>query len=640
MNNKPKIISSIVVGTGGAVIADYAWALLTQSADKILPVLKHPLAINPTIEWIKTNYLMNPPTLLSSAFHSAFFVKTSPIIFGYFAYLTLRRLWQLRSHRLEDASDYGAYGDNRWAKPGEIFPRINLKREQKNKEKGNQIPPVDITSDLESEGPLLAALNGKPIILRDESWKNKHVAVFGGSGAGKTDSYVVTNILNTRNKSIVVPDPKGELYEKTSEVKRKQGYKVHLINFTDPDFSDRYNPFSYIKKDTDALKIAKTIIMNSVEGVKKTDFWDKAEAALLSSFILYIKHERPAEEHNFASVFDFACATYKRIHAIFRKLPDTHIARKAYEQAIAKLESKVRANVFISLLVTLDLWKYKSIRDFTSTSDFDFQSIGKEKSIVYMMLPIGDETFRPLISTFFTQMFDQLYDLANQNFNRLPIKVRFILDEFNNIGKIPRYEEILSTSRSYGIEISMIIQSIGQLRDRFGDKKADEIIDNCHTRLFLGSSAPDSLKYFSDMLGYTTGRIQNQSESIDKYDKKTSSGKTWSVIRQELQTPDQLARLNGNKAIVFIDGKYPILADKAWYHSFEKFKSMLGPEVSRYDHPIVPRDDYQVFNPKSIKFDNDKELDEEEEDVVKRLLKPETKKKTKIEKQKEDIFAT
>lgn len=632
--DKKKIISAVAVNATITAGLDYGFAVLSQIVPKVIIALKNPTTINATSEAIKQNYLMNPHNLLSSALHVSFFIKAQPIFFGLFTYLTIKKLWDLRKHKLEDASDYGAHGTSRWAKESEIFEPINLKKEIKGKQ------PKDITSKLDSEGTMLAAVKGKPIILRDESWKNKNVAIIGGSGAGKTDAYVMTNILNTKNKSIVATDPKGELYQRTSEIKRKQGYKVYLVNFSDTEHSDRYNPFTYIKKDTDALKIAKTFVMNSVDDIKKVDFWDKAEAALLSAFILYIKYERPVEEHNFASVFNFATTSYERIHAIFRKLDDNHIARKAYEQAIAKLEDKVRANVFISLLVTLDLWKYKEICDFTAVSDFNFQDIGKEKTIVYVIIPIAEETFRPLISTFFTQLFSELYDLADHNFNKLPVPVRMILDEFNNLGKIPRFEERLSTTRSYRIEVSMIIQSIGQLRDRFGKEKADEIIDNCDTRLFLGSNAPDSLEYFSKMLGYTTVRVQNESEN--KGDKK-SSGKSWSVIKKELKSPDELSRLEDNEAIVFMKGKYRFLAEKAWYHSFPYFKSMLGPEVSRYDHPIKPREDYQIFTPKAIKFDNLKEEDLDEEELIKKLIKPGLKKKPKVQPvsvPEEDIFAT
>jgi type IV secretion system protein VirD4 len=610
---KKKVAQVVAINAGITAAADFVFAFITQTAPKVLTAVKNPSTLGAATEALKNEYLLNPFNVLSQAAHSALFIKVQPLALGLFAYLTIKKLWNLRTHKLEDASDYGAHGTSRWANEDEIFD------------------PQDITKDLKSEGTLLAALKGTPIVLKDESWRNKNVAVFGGTGAGKTASYVIPNILNTKNKSIVLTDPKGELYEKTSEIKRQQGYNVRLINFKDLEVSDRYNPFTYIKKDTDALKVAKTIVMNSIEGQKKTDFWDKAEAALLSAFILYIKHTRPIEEHHFGSVFNLATSDYKTIHELFRKLDDTHIARKAYEQAIAKLDDKVRANVFISLLITLDLWKYQDVCDFTAASDFHLQDIGQEKTIVYVILPIGEETFRPLISTFFTQLFSELYDLADRNFNKLPVPVRFILDEFNNIGKIPRFEERLSTSRSYRIEVSMIIQSIGQLRDRFGKEKADEIIDNCDTRIFLGTNAPDSMEYFSKLLGDTTKRIENESEN--KNDKSKSTGRSYTVIKRPLRTPDELSRLKDDEAIVFVKGKFPFNVQKAWYHSFPTFKAMMKTEVSRYDYPMVPRDEYKVFTPKGLLeefFDTLNEKITQEATVVKKTEPQETARNTEL----------
>ncbi|MCQ6342560.1 type IV secretory system conjugative DNA transfer family protein [Bacillus cereus] len=579
--DKKKIALVTTTCAGITAGLDYAYSLLLNVAPLAIKVLKNPELSSQLSDSIVNDYLLNPINVLSQSVHNDLFIKAQPLFLGFFGFSVAKKLWNNRKHKIEDASDYGAYGTSRWATEKEIF-------EDK-----------DITSNVQKEGVLLASSKGNPIILKEATRKNKHVAVFGGSGAGKSEAYVKPNILNTTDKSIVVTDPKGILYEETAEIKRKQGYKVKMINYKDLHISERQNPFDYINEEEDALKVARTLLLNATgKGQLKDDFWDKSERALLSAFILYIKYTLPKEQHHFGSVFNFVTASYKTIHRLFRELEPDHIARKAYAQGIEKLDEKLRANVFISLAVTLDLWKYKKVCEFTYTSDFMLSDIGKEKTIVYVVLPLTEDQYKPLIGMFFTQLFSELYALADRNFNKLPVPVRFLLDEFNNIGRIPNFEIYQSTSRSYGIEISMIIQSIGQLRDRYGKEKADELIDNSDTRLFLGTNAPDSAKYFSELLGSTTIRIQSQSET--KNDKGESLGQSLNVIKRPLKTPDELLRIDDDEAIVFIKGKLPFLVEKAWSNEITEFKSMKEEKISRFDYPIKKRGEYQVFHPKEI----------------------------------------
>lgn len=523
--------------------------------------------------------LMHPIQNISTALSNDLFLQTQPfIILG--SFLLFGKMMLNKDKKYEDASKYGAHGTSRWANKEEIFD------------------PKDINTKLFNEGTILSTYNKKPILLKDESWKNKNIMIIGGSGAGKSASFVIPNILNTLEKSIVVTDPKGELYEKTSEIKRKQGYKVHLVNFKELNISDRYNPFDYIREETDALRVAKAIIMNSggTDKKMKGDFWDKAETALLSSFMLFVKYTRPEEEHHFGSVFNLATQSYKTIHQTFHKLPKDHIAFRAYQQAIEKLDDKVRANVFISLLVSLDLWKYQKVCDFTAKSDFMLSDVGKEKSIIYVILPIAEEEFRPLISTFFTQLFTELYSLADHHFNKLPVKVKMILDEFNNIGKIPNFEERLSTTRSYGIEVFPIIQSMGQMKARWGQDSTDEIIDNCDTILYLGSNSLSSKEYFSKLLGKTTVKIQSESKS--KNTNGSGSSESFSMTSRSLLTPDELGRIGDSESIIFMKGKYPMKVQKAWFNEIKPLNSLMGDQVSRHDYPAANRGEYIAFVPK------------------------------------------
>lgn len=611
--NKKDVLKAIIPTFGITAGLDYMAALGSIMIPKTIETLKHPAAVDQIKDYF-LNEMLNPANVFSTALHSEIFQNAQLGFLAFFIGGSIKKLWDARSHRLENASDYGSHGTSRWATKKEIFDK------------------KDIKNQLHSEGTILAKFNKLAIILKDESWKNKNIFIIGGSGAGKSKSFVIPNILNTTDKSIVVTDPKGELYESTSEAKRKQGYNVRLINFKDLDISDRYNPFDYIRKETDALRVAKAIIMNSGGSAKqmKGDFWDKAESALLSAFILYIKYTRPIEEHHFGSVFNLATLPYADVHLLFRDLDPDHIARRAYSQAIEKLDDKVRANVFISLLVSLDLWKYQSVREFTTTSDFLLSEVGLIKTIIYVILPIAEEEVRPLISTFFTQLFTELYSLADQHFNNLPVKVKMTLDEFNNIGKIPNFTERLSTTRSYGIEVFPIVQSIGQMKDRWGPDQTDEIIDNCDTILYLGANSLSSQEYFSKLLGTTTVRIQSKSES--KNDNGGSAGESYSVTGRSLLTADELRRLDDNTALIFMKGKYPMKVNKAWIHDLPDLEQQMKNPVSRFDFEIVPRSEYISFDPTDILLRIIAEIEaaEAEEKELMKALKKAAKKDPEI----------
>jgi type IV secretion system protein VirD4 len=508
--------------------------------------------------------------------------------------MAFKKMWDGRKHEVEDASDYGAHGTSRFSTEKEIFDEEN------------------ISDSFTEKGTLLASYHGKPVILKDASWKNKNIAVFGGSGTGKSRSFVIPNILFSNDKSIVVTDPKGELFELTSEAKKAQGYNVKMINFKEMDVSDRYNPLDYIREEIDARRVAVTIVMNSSNHSEpENSFWDKAEVALLSAFILFVKFHLPTEQQHFGSVFNLVTAPYAKTEEFFMGLEGDHIAKKAYNQAIAKMDEKVRANVFISLAVTLDIWKYEKICSFTYQSDFLLPEIAKEKTIVYVILPVGEREFRPLISSFFTQLFSELYKLADKHSGKLPIATQLILDEFNNIGRLPNFEERQSTARGLRLEITMIIQSIGQLRDRYGHEKADELIDNCDTRVFLGTNTVNSAKYFSDLLGVTTKRIQSVSEN--KGDRGESQGESRNVISRPLMTPDELLRLGDHNAIVFMRGKFPFYVQKAWFDTFPFLVNMLQRKVSPLNYPAPQRRDYSVFEV----CDNKKQVGENVPEITK-----------------------
>ena len=452
---------------------------------------------------------------------------------------------------------------------------------------------------MKNPGTVLGMYGRKAIIQHVESFLNFNHLIVGGAGAGKTRSYIITNIIKNLEKSIVVIDPKGELYEMTSQIKREQGYDVRLVNYKDRDKSDRYNLFKYIRTDSDAFKVADAMVSNAAEGTKvKKDFWNQAQASVLQALMLYVKHALPEEQQHMGSVFNLASCRMDVIRYLFTQFPREHIVRRAYQSAIANLGEKTGPDVFITLMQTLNPWQYDDVCRFTETNDFLFEELGQKKMIVYVIIPIADNDFRPLISTFFTQLFSELYDLAARNNGKLPNKVWLALDEFANVGKIPEFETRLSTARGLGIEVSIIIQDTSQLESRYGKDLAKEIISNCDSRILLKANEPETAKYFSRLAGKTTIRIRNNSSS--KSSKSSSKSESVQYAARDLVTEQEILKMPYNYQLLFISGNNPMLVKKAWFEKIKEFKGLLGKEVSRLDYEGTERLEYQAYIPPTV----------------------------------------
>ena len=475
----------------------------------------------------------------------------------------------------KDASNYGAHGTARFAKNKEVFNDREFVKKTFNK--------TPIKNMKNKEGLIFGLLNDKPVILpEDTNIPNRNVFLVGSPGSGKTQAYLLTNLLFERNRSLVITDPKGEIYEATAKLKKEQGYDVRLINFKEMLVSDRYNPIDYITKEIEAEQVANTIVINSMQG-QKPDFWTKAEIALLKTLLLYVKYETPTEANlaNVKRILTTYGSTPEDMDQFFSRLNPDHPAYSSY--LIVRMASdKVRDSIFVSLAITLSKFDASDVRKFTETSDFLLDDIGKKKMVIYVVLPVADNTWEPLTANFFTQMFQRLYDVADKNFNKLPVSVNLFLDEFPNLGKIPGYEEILATCRSYGISSSTIIQSIGQLIDKYSKEKAEAIIGNCSLRFVLGVADKLTSEYFSDLIGKTT--IRTQSSSVSKNAKGGSDSKSDSYTGRPLLTPDELTRMPREQAILLVSGGYAMKLKKTF--QFEFFKGLLNDhnKTSRFDY--------------------------------------------------------
>lgn len=422
-------------------------------------------------------------------------------------------------------------------------------------------------------GTILGVVDKKIIYQNNETKPNRNVFVVGGPGSYKTQSVVITNLFNETENSIVVTDPKGELYEKTAGIKVAQGYEVHVVNFANMLNSDRYNPFDYIERDTQAENVATKIVQSENKEGKK-DVWFSTQRQLLKALILYVLNERHPDQRNLAGVtnvlqqYDIETDKDRKnseLDHIFLKLDMKHPARRAYELGFKKAKGEMKASIISSLLATISKFTDEEVANFTSQSDFHLRDIGEKKIALYVIIPVMDDTYESFINLFFSQLFDELYKSASNNGAHLKKEVDFILDEFVNLGKFPKYEEFLATCRGYGIGVTTICQTLTQLQALYGREKAESILGNHAIKICLNSANDVTAKYFSDLLGKATVKVETGSESTS-HSKETSTSKSdsYSYTSRSLMTPDEIMRMPDTQSLIIFTNKRPIKATKAF----------------------------------------------------------------------------
>lgn len=408
---------------------------------------------------------------------------------------------------------------------------------------------------------------------------NKNILVFGGSGTGKSACFVKPNILQKLG-SYVITDPKGELYRETSNYLKANGYKVKVLNLVDPDYSDRYNPLAHIKDHADVDIIAHTIVMGgeSDGGGKSSDpFWDNTAKMLLKACIYYVISVLPTEQQNLSSCLNIVRAGGSD-ETVFDKLfmdelKPEHPGRKEYE-GIRVGADKTKQSIAISLVSKLTHFDTPNMMRITTSNDIDFEDLGKELTAIYVVSPDSHSTYNYILTIFYGQLLQRLYAQADRNGGKLNQQVYLLLDEFANIGKIPDFNQKLSTSRSRGISMSIIVQSLDQLVDLYKDLH-ENIIANCDTQLFLGSQSIKTCEYFSKSLGQKTIKFSSRSVSKDR-NEWNKQGVSISDQRQarDLMTIDELKRLPFDDEVIIIRGIKPIKTKKAWYYKYHPQKDI------------------------------------------------------------------
>ena len=401
--------------------------------------------------------------------------------------------------------------------------------------------------------------------------RNKNVMVVGGSGSGKTRFYVKPNLMQMHS-SYVVTDPKGTIVIECGKMLERNGYDIKVLNTINFKKSMKYNPFAYLRSEKDILKLVQTIIANTKgEGEKAgEDFWVKAEKLYYTALIGYIFYEAPKEEKNFATLLDMIDASevreddenYKNpidhlFDALERKDP-THFAVKQYRKY--KLAAgKTAKSILISCGARLAPFDIKELRELMSEDDLALDTIGDKKTALFVIISDTDDTFNFVVSIMYSQLFNLLCDKADDvNGGRLPVHVRFLLDEFANIGLIPKFEKLIATIRSREISTSIILQAQSQLKAIYKDH-ADTIVGNCDSMIFLGGKEKTTLKELSETLGKETIDLYNTSENRSN---QKSFGLNYQKTGKDLMSQDEITVMDGGKCILQLRGVRPFLSDK------------------------------------------------------------------------------
>ena len=420
-----------------------------------------------------------------------------------------------------------------------------------------------------------------------------------GSGSGKSASYSIPNAHQCLG-SYVFTDPKGELYDTTAGYLKEQGYDIKVLNLVRPQYSDGYNPLMHIASELDVDVIANTIVKGQKTDSGSDPYWDDMAEMLLKALIYYLIATRPEEEQNLASCAELVRAANKNggsnlLSDLMSQLPYDHPARMYYK-SIEIAPEKTYGSILSSLQSKLGKFDSKEIAELTSTDTINFEEIGSKKTAVYVISSDTHTAYDFLLTIFFSQMIQQLYDYADQNGGRLKERTYFILDEFANIGKIPDFDKKISTSRSRGISFSVILQNIDQLEAVY-EKSYETIMGNCDTHVFLGSNSFKTVEYFSKALGEKTITRENLSVNRDKQFHRQGYSDSDQVMARALMTPDELRRMDNDLCIIYEKGIKPVKARKYYYFETPMAKKLAEYSLNHLEFDIGNRGEWRKYNP-------------------------------------------
>ena len=500
-------------------------------------------------------------------------------------------------HRME-------FGSARWGTKKDIAPFID---------------PVPEQNVILSESEMLT-MNSRP--ANPKYARNKNVMVIGGSGSGKTRFFIKPNLLQMHS-SYVVTDPKGQLLPETGLALLKNGYKIKVFNTINFRKSQHYNPFVYIHSEKDILKMVNALMLNTKgegSGSNSDPFWDKAERMLYTALIGYIHYEAPKAEQNFKTLLEMVNAMEVReddenfknaIDLLFEELEERdseHFAVRQYKKY--KLAAgKTAKSILVSCGARLSPFDIAELREITSYDDLELDTLGDEKTALFLIMSDTDTTFSFLISMIYTQLFNLLCEKADDVYGgRLPVHVRCLIDEFANCGQIPGIEKLVATIRSREISACIVLQAKSQLKALYKDS-SETICGNMDATVFLGGTEQNTLKDMSAILGKETIDYYNIQDTKGSQESKAVN---YQKAGHDLMSMDELAVMDGGKCIVQVRGVRPFLSNKydltkhPKYHLTADYSAKnyfdIGKFIQRGDNLILkPDDEYIVIDENEVK---------------------------------------
>ena len=518
------------------------------------------------------------------------------LLIGIAGALILRIAVYMRSKNAKKYRHGVEYGSARWGTAADIAPYIDPDFFQN--------IPMTMTERL-----TMASRPKQPKYAR-----NKNILVIGGSGSGKTRFFCKPSLLQAHS-SYVVTDPKGTLLPEVGTFLRRKKYRIKCLNLINFKKSMKYNPLAYIRSEKDILKLVNAMIMNTKgEGEKSgEDFWVKAERLYYTALIGYIWYEAPDYEKNFITLLDLINASEAReddetyqspVDLLFAELEakePEHFAVKQYKK-FKMAAGKTLKSILISCGARLAPFDIKELRDLMEYDELELDTLGDEKTALFVILSDTDSTFNFVAALMYSQLFNLLCDKADDFYGgRLPVHVRLILDEFANIGQIPNFDKLIATIRSREISAAIILQSQSQLKTIYKDA-ADTIVGNCDSTLFLGGKEKSTLKEISELLGKETIDLYNQSENRGS---QISHGLNYQKLGKELMSQDELAVMDGGQCIFMLRGVRPFLSEKydLTKHPNYKYTADADPknvfDMERYMRSkrtvVKPTDSFDVY---------------------------------------------
>lgn len=544
------------------------------------------------------------------------------------------------------------HGSARWANKKEIKSLLDKPPKQKMtfanlfKPKPKK-PPKPKKGEFIEDRNIILTNDVKMSLNTRQTRKNLNVMVIGGSGSGKSRFYVKPNLMQA-NTSYVCTDPKGELLRSTGKMLESYGYKIKVFNLIDMAHSHNYNPFNYIYdvdgnySTTAVIKMVNVLMKNTQKegGGGGDQFWDDSTKALLAALCFYLVECESKEMQNFSEVMKLLKKAevkegkdefqsdldlifdalehpekYKSDEAAkdekFKRLNLIDLAKTAkpssqymclkYYKDFKKAAGDTAKSILISTAVRLQAFNIPEVMDLTCCDNIHLEMIGDEKTVMYIIIPSSDDTFNFLAAMMYTQLFDVLYDRANfEHGGRLPIHVRCLLDEFANVGTIPRFEELLATMRSMEISANVIIQNLSQLKKMYKDSW-ENVLGNCDSLLFLGGQEPTTLEHISKTLGKETIDTRSRNRTRGR---QGSTSENDGILGRELMTVDELKIMKDNECILFVRGIYPFFCDKFVIEKHPNYK-----RLEDFDNQNA----YLIKDIETVKFNGDTEADSGED---------------------------